>query len=133
MCLDAKFAVIHARHPCGHQLTVPNRPRRGASHGFVSDLLHVRSEEAGTVADQFDHFGCRLARHQANEREQRLGAEAVPLVQDRKTHAHPLLVAVSRAARAESYCRVDWPTAAHTTISKIWSSVRPDAFAMATS
>jgi hypothetical protein len=78
MCLEAKFAGIHAQHRRGHQFAALNRPRRGSPHGFLSYFLHACPEEFGTMADQLDDFGCRLARHQVNEGEQRLGAEAVP-------------------------------------------------------
>src|SRR5262249_54798058 len=37
----------------------------------------------------------------------------------------PPPIAASRAASAVSYCRVDWPIAAQTTTSKIWSSLKP--------
>src|SRR5262249_24407852 len=131
--LDTEFARVHVRHERGHQLAVGDRPRGRSAHGLVGESLHGCPEEIGAIAHQLDGFGCRLARHPANEREQSLCAEAVPSIQDRETHAHSFPTARSRAARAESYWRVDWPTAAHTTISKIWSSVSPDARAAAMS
>src|SRR5262249_30724629 len=54
-------------------------------------------------------------------------------IEDREAHAHSFSVAALSAASAVSYCRLAWPTAAHTTISKIWSSLRPDSLAAAMS
>src|SRR6516164_7334343 len=87
----------------------------------------------GAVLDQLDDVEHRLARHRANEREQGPRAETVAAIEDRKTHSHPSSVAASRAPSALSYCRLAWPIAAHTTSSKIWSSLRPDALAAAMS
>ena len=65
-------------------------------------------------------------------REQDLCTETVAAIEDCETHASVLLRRL-RAASAVSYCRVAWPTVAHTTISKIWSSLRPHALAAAIS
>src|SRR5258707_7647502 len=90
-------------------------------------ILAKRTEELGTVHDQLDDLGCRLARDRADDREQGLDAETVAAIEDGEAHGHPCLVAASRAASAPSYCRVAWPIAPQTTISKTLSSLRPDA------
>src|SRR5262249_39784788 len=131
--LDAELTLVHLGDERGHQLAVPNRPRGASAHRLVDEFLHRRAIEIGAVHDQLDGVRYRLARDRANEREQDLDAEPVPAVEDRKAHAHSFSVAALRAASALSYCRVAWPTAAHTTISKPWSSLRPDALAAATS
>src|SRR5258708_82027 len=96
-------------------------------------ILAKRTEELGTVHDQLDDLRCRLARDRADDREQGLDAETVAAIEDGEAHGHPCLVAASRAASAPSYCRVAWPIAPQTTISKTLSSLRPDASAAATS
>src|SRR5262249_25856815 len=129
----AELTLVHLGDERGHQLAVSNRPRRGSAHRLVDEFLHRRAVEIGAVHDQLDGVRYWLARDRANEREQDLDAEPMPAVEDRKAHAHSFLVAALTGAGAVSYCRVAWPTAAHTTISKTWSSLRPDALATATS
>src|SRR5262249_20499633 len=119
----------HLRDQRRHQLTVADRPRGGSAHRLVHDLLHRRAEKIGAVPDQLDDLGHGVARDGANEHEQDLRSETVAAIEDREAHAHSVLVASSRAATAVAYCRVAWPIAPHPTISKISSSLRPDALA----
>src|SRR5215831_4958201 len=99
----------------------------------MSHSLHRPAVEVSPVLDQLDDVEHRPARRRSNEGEKCLHAETVPVIEDRKPHTHCFPVASLRAANAISYCRVAWPTAAHTTISKTWSSLNPDAFAAAMS
>src|SRR5580700_3310249 len=121
--LGSKLTLVHLRNEGGHQLAVANRPRRRAAHRFVGDLLHVRAVKIGPIQDQLDGVHDRLARYRADEREQGLRAETVAVIEDREAHTYSF--AASRAASAASFCRAAWPIAAQTTISKIWSWVRP--------
>src|SRR5262249_26681982 len=133
MRLGAPFAGVCFCDERGHQLAVADRPRGGPAHGLLGDSLHWPAVEIGAVLDELDDIEHRLSRDCVNEREQGLRAQAVAAIQDREAHAQFLLVAASRLASACSYCRVAWPIAAHTTISKIWSSLRPEVRAAAKS
>jgi len=114
---------------CGHQLAITDRPGRRTAHRLLGYSLHWTPVEIGPVLDQLEDVEHRLARGGSNEREKCLRAETVAAIEDSKPHAHSFPVAASSAASAASYWRVACPTAAHTTISKIWSSLTPDTLA----
>src|SRR5580704_3025123 len=99
----------------------------------MGNSLHRPTIEVGAVLDQLDDVEHRLARDRPNEREKGLRTETVAAIEYSEAHAQSFPVTASRAASAASYCRVAWPIAAHTTISNIWSSVRPVARTAATS
>src|SRR5215469_11801294 len=107
MGFRSKLALIHLRYPCGHQLSVANRPRRGSAHCHMSDPLHWPPVEVAAVLDQFDDVEQGLARDRANDRKHGLRAETVTVIKNSQTHPYSFSVAASRAASAVSYCRVD--------------------------
>ncbi len=132
--LCTKLALVGLRDERGHQLAITDRPGGRSAHRLVGHFRHRPAVEVSSVLDQLDDVEHRLARDRSNEREKRLRTETVAAIEDCEAACSLLpVVAASRAASAVSYCRVACPIAAHTTISKIWSSLRPDPLAAAIS
>src|SRR5215472_2436202 len=132
MRFRTEFALIGLRYERGHQLAISNRPGARSAHCLMCNRRHRVAVEIRAVLDQLDDIEHRLARDRSNEGEKDLRTEAMAAIEDLQPHAHSF-PAASRAVSPASYCRVACPTAPHTTISKIWSSLRPDFRAAAMS
>src|SRR6476619_1471897 len=124
---DAELRFVYLRDERRHQLAIADRPGRGSAHSLVAEI--TTAVEVGAVERQLDSVDHRLARNQPNKSQQSLRAKAVTSIKDFQPHRRPSLspVALATEASALVYWRFAWPMAAHTTISKIWSSVRPAA------
>src|SRR3569833_2819389 len=118
MGASAPLALIRLRNKRGHQFSVADRPDRRSAHGVLGDSRHW-AIELSAISDHFDDIEYRLSRDRANDRKQDLRPQAVATIENCESHPHSFSPAASRAARAVLYCRVAWPIAADTTISKI--------------